>query len=154
MQWLDDPPTLGEPHHGFFYPDPLGFWSEVRRWIGIIVRTRAPAMSAMESLAVASLVHCGEDPSRVAWATDRCRPVVTLLLDEASREAVGIPPPADLYTIPDPHRKGTSYEGWWTTDGDDRIIGKAPQHPASHNFYQSADMDRFLGALPMATIID
>ena len=38
-QWGDDlvpfpeaPLTLGEPHEGFLYPDPIGFWDEVRRW--------------------------------------------------------------------------------------------------------------------------
>jgi hypothetical protein len=154
LQWQEEPPTLGVPHQGFFYPDPLGFWTEVRRWISIIVRSSAPRLSATEALSVAALVHSGENPAWVAWATDRCRPAVTLFLDEASREAAGVEAGSDVYTIPDPHRADTVYEGWWMTDPAGRVVGKAPQHPASRNFYRAEDMDRFLRAVPAAVISD
>jgi len=154
LLWLDEPPTLGEPHHGFFYPDPLGFWTEVRRWIGILVRNSSPSLSATEALSIAALVHSGEDPAWIAWAMDRCQPVMTLFLDEASREAGGVTPGGADYSIPDPHRAGTVYEGWWATAPGGRVVGKAPQHPASRNFYRPGDMARYLTAAPTPLLAD
>jgi len=151
MVWVDEPPSLGEPHHGFFYPDPLGFWAEIRRWIAILVRTSAPALASTEALSVAALVHSGEDPAWIAWANDRCRPVMTLFLDEASREAGGADPGEDIFSIPDPHRAGTVYEGWWAAAPGGRVVGKAPQHPASRNFYRAQDMDAFLRSAPLTS---
>jgi hypothetical protein len=141
---------LGEPHHGFFYPDPLGFWAEVRRWIAILVRSADPGLSATDGASVAALVHSGEDPSRVGWLIERCRPVVVLFLDEASRVAAGVEVGPDAHHIPDPHRPGTSYDGWWSAAPDGSVVGKSPQHPASHNFYRASDMDEFLRAAPLS----
>jgi hypothetical protein len=154
MSWVEEPPTLGEPHHGFFYPDPHGFWSEVRRWIGVLVRRSAPALSLTEALSVAALVHSGEEPGWIAWALDRCQPVMTLFLDESSREAGGVAPGEELFSIPDPHRAGTVYEGWWAAAPGGRVVGKSPQHPASRNFYRADDMDAFLEAAPIPAFAD
>jgi hypothetical protein len=148
MVWPDDAPTLGEPHPGFFYPDPLGFWAEVRRWVAILVRNVAPGLSPTEALAVAAVVHTGEDPEAVAWVSERVKPVITLFLDEASRASSRVIPGGTPYSIPDPHRPGTVYEGWWVRSAHGSVVGKAPQHPASHNFYRSADMEVFLRASP------
>jgi len=52
--------------------------------------------------------------------------------------------------VPDPHREGQVYEGFWANDGDGLVIGKAPQHPATHRLYRAADMDRFLSLAPIA----
>src|SRR3712207_8545203 len=30
MQWQERPLALGEVNENFFYPDPLGFWTEIR----------------------------------------------------------------------------------------------------------------------------
>ena len=32
VRWEEQPLTLGKAHEGFFYPDPLAFWAEVRKW--------------------------------------------------------------------------------------------------------------------------
>jgi hypothetical protein len=150
MIWPEGPPTLGEPHQGFFYPDPLGFWTEVRRWATILVRTRAPGMEVSDALSVTALLHIGDSGERLARATERCQPVVTLFLDEAARASSGAPVGGHPYVIPDPHRPGTVYEGWWQRTPGRRAVGKAPQHPASHKLYRHADMDIFLRAVPVS----
>lgn len=148
LAWAGAPPTLGEPHQGFFYPDPLGFWTEVRRWATLLLRSRQPSWGPSEALSVTALLHVSEDPDRVRWADERCRPAMTLVLDDAATSAA--PPAAETVAmpIPDPHRPGTVYEGWWGRTADGRVIGKAPQHPASHRFYRTADMDGFLRRAP------
>ena len=147
MTWPDQAPTLGEPHPGFFYPDPLGFWVEVRRWAVLLMRRAVPDLSTGDALSLVGVIHSDEDAQRVKWASERCRPVVTLFLDEASRELAGVTP-GPTVSIPDPHRADTTYDGWWSKE-DGQILGKAPQHPASHRFYRAADMDRFLAAVPL-----
>lgn len=147
--WPDDPPTLGEPHHGFFYPDPLGFWAEVRRWAKVLVRLRRPDWTTSDALAVSTLLHVGDDPSRLAWARDVLRPCVVLFLDDASWQGSGIEVRRQLHYVPDPHRPQQVYEGFWGTAADGTVVGKSPQHPATHNLYRAEDMDRFLGSAPL-----
>lgn len=149
LKWPDGPPTLGTPHEGFFYPDPLGFWTEVRRWTTALLRTVVPRMPVTDAVSLAALVHIGDEAGRVAWAQERCQPFVTLYLDETARLTAGVEASDDVYSIPDPHRPGTVYEGWWRRSADGRAVGKSPQHPASHNFYRPGDMDVFLGAVPI-----
>ena len=144
-------PVIGEPHEGFFYPDPLGFWAEVRRWTAQLVRERWPQASTPDALSLSAMLHVGEDPTRSAWAQERCHPVVMLFLDEASMATAGFIAPSEQVSIPDPHRPGTSYDGWWATI-DGVVVGKAPQHPAAHNFYRAADMAAFLKAVPMSPV--
>jgi hypothetical protein len=150
LLWPDDPPGLGAPHEGFFYPDPLGFWTEVRRWATELLRATDPAWSVSDALSVSAVLHADHDTARVAWAIARCQPVVTLFLDEAARVTGGAEPGGERFDIPDPHRPQTVYEGWWTTTSDGRIVGKSPQHPASHLLYKTSDMDRFLRAIPVS----
>ena len=57
--WRERPPTLGEPHEGFFYPDPLGFWAEVRRWAGVLFGLVEPDWGLAESLSLTTLLHTG-----------------------------------------------------------------------------------------------
>ena len=147
--WPEDPPALGEPHHGFFYPDPLGFWAEVRRWATVLTRLRRPEWSTPDALAVSTVLHVGDDVGRLAWARELMRPHVVLFLDEASWQASGIDVRRHLHYVPDPHRPQQVYEGFWATEGDGTVIGKAPQHPATHNLYRAEDMDRFLGSAPV-----
>jgi hypothetical protein len=149
LQWSGAPPTLGEPHQGFFYPDPLGFWAEVRRWVTLLFRLNAPGWATADALSLSALLHVENDPARVAWALERCRPVVTLFLDEAARVTAGIEASGDVYSIPDPHRPGTMYDGWWGRTPDGGVVGKSPQHPASHRLYRASDMDVFLRAAPV-----
>lgn len=147
--WPEDPPTLGEPPHGFFYPDPLGFWAEVRRWVTVIVRRRQPTWVTSDALAVTTLLHVGDDAGRLAWARDLMQPRVVLFLDEPSWQASGLEVRRQHHYVPDPHRSQQVYEGFWGTAGDGVVIGKAPQHPATHNLYRAEDMDRFLAAVPL-----
>ena len=148
MTWPDEGPALGRPHPGFFYPDPLGFWTEIRRWVAVLVRTAVPALSTSDALSVAAVIHAGEDADRVRWAVECCAPRIILFLDEASRETAGVTAGATI-SIPDPHREGTTYDGWWLRSADGIIWGKAPQHPASHRFYRAQDMDAYLHATPL-----
>ncbi len=148
LQWPAGPPTLGTPHPGFFYPDPLGFWAEVRRWAPMLVRQVAPDITVADALSTTALLHVGHDAGLVTWAVDRCQPVVTLYLDEAARMTAGVEAAVELVSIPDPHRPGTVYEGWWAPADRGRVVGKSPQHPASHLLYRASDMDAFLMAMP------
>jgi hypothetical protein len=156
-QWRDpllafpeQPLTAGHPHEGWFYPDPVGFWAEVRRWATLLVRTRQPAWTGTEALAVSALVHLADEPGRFAAARDACRPHVVVFLDEPALQAARL----DLvdvvqHQLPDPHRDGQVYQGLWGRHpASGAVVGKAPQHPSAHRLYRSADMDRFLLALP------
>ena len=151
MLWPDDSPTLGEPHHGFFYPDPLGFWAEVRRWATILTRLRRPEWATPDALAVTTLLHVGDDPDRLAWARALMRPRVLLFLDEPSWLAARIDVRKQLHHVPDPHRAQQVYEGFWATADDGTVVGKSPQHPATHNLYRAEDMDRFLRSAPVGS---
>ena len=111
--WRDEPPTLGVPHNGFFYPDPLGFWVEVRRWATVLMSGAEPGIKAPEALSVTALLHVGEQPDRVGWALALLRPEVTLFLDEAAWAASALTVDMVPFAIPDPHRAGVAYEGWW-----------------------------------------
>lgn len=149
VRWRDAPLTLGTPHEGFFYPDPLGFWAEVRRWAVALVRRVEPGWDATEALAVTSLLHTGDDPRRLRQALDLHRPRVVLFLDEDAWGASGLVAPSVVrHSIPDPHRPGQAYEGFWATV-DGRVVGKSPQHPAAHRLYRAADLDAFLAAAPL-----
>lgn len=147
--WPEDSPTFGEPPHGFFYPDPLGFWAEVRRWATVLVRRRRPEWTTTDALAASSLLHVGDDEGRLAWARGLMRPRLILFLDEASWQRSSIDVRPTLHHVPDPHRPEQVYEGFWATDRDGTVIGKAPQHPATHNLYRAEDMDRFLRSAPL-----
>lgn len=98
-----------------------------------------------------ALLHVGDEPDRLAWAQATMAPKLVLFLDEPAAAASGL---AGLdthpVTVPDPHRAGQSYEGWWARSGA-QVVGKAPQHPAAHKLYRAADLDAFLRAAPIAT---
>jgi hypothetical protein len=147
--WRDQPPTFGEPHEGFFYPDPLGFWAEVRRWATIIVRQRERDWGTPEALGVSALLHVGDDDERLAWALRLLRPRVVLFLDGPAWEGAGFSVREEPHYVPDPHRPQQVYEGFWATTEDGTVVGKAPQHPATHRLYRAEDMDRFLKGAPV-----
>jgi hypothetical protein len=147
--WIERPLTLGEPHEGFLYPDPIGFWDEVRRWSVELFRGFEPAWSTGESLALTTLVHVGDDPSSLATARQLCRPVVVVFLDEPAWQASGLDVPVRTpHAVPDPHRAGQAYEGWWGRAGDRTVVGKAPQHPTMHRLYRRDDLTSWLRAVP------
>jgi hypothetical protein len=150
LTWHDRPLTVGEANESFFYPDPLGFWSEIRRWAQILFRLRYPTWGLGEALALTSLVHVGEEPSRFRTAFDLCAPRVVLFLDEPSWAASGleVEKPVNHY-IKDPHRAGQVYEGFWGTLTDGVLVGKSPQHPTTHKLYKADDMAGFLRSAPI-----
>ena len=89
------------------------------------------------------------DPSRLGQARAATSPHVVLLQDEPAAEASRLEPvDVEKHHIPDPHRDGQVYQGWWGRLGNGTIVGKAPQHPSTHRFYRAPDMDRFLAACP------
>jgi hypothetical protein len=147
--WPADAPALGEPHHGFFYPDPLGFWAEVRRWATVLVGAGRPGSSTADALAVTSLLHVGDDQRRLAWGQVVMRPRVVLFLDDPSWQAAGMVVSRRHHQVPDPHRPHQAYEGFWGTADDGTVVGKSPQHPAMHNLYRAGDMEAFLASVPL-----
>jgi hypothetical protein len=149
-EWRERPLTLGQPHEGFLYPDPLGFWAEVRRWVTDLLADDDPTFSASEALAVSALVHVGDSPGALALARSTCRPAVVLFLDEpawqaSGWQASGVQP----HHVPDPHRDGQVYQGFWGRLADGLVVGKAPQHPSMHRFYRREDMREFLRSAPL-----
>lgn len=149
LQWRELPPALGTPHEGFFYPDPLGFWAEVRRWVTAIVRQRERSWEAPEALSVSACVHVGDDARRLPTVVDIARPRVVLFLDEPSWALSGLEVSHRVaHHVPDPHRAGQTYEGFWGRLADETVVGKSPQHPSAHKLYRAEDMDAFLAAAP------
>lgn len=146
--WPSGPLTLGEPHGGFLYPDPIGFWTEVRRWSIELFRQRLPSWSTAESLSLTALVHVGADPTHLASAMATCRPRMLLFLDDPAWRASGIVVPATPTAIPDPHRPGQTYVGWWGTTAQGMVVGKAPQHPTMHRLYDAVELSGWLRAAP------
>lgn len=148
IPWPQDVLTLGEPHDGFLYPDPIGFWAEVRRWSIAVLRVHQPTWSTGECLALTALVHVGERPGHLQLATATCRPCMTVFLDEPAWRAAALDLPVSRLAIPDPHRPGQLYEGWWATTPDGSVVGKSPQHPTMHRLYRAEDLTRWLEAAP------
>ena len=147
VRWEERPLTVGEAHEGFFYPDPLGFWAEIRKWTLELIRPHAPGWGVNEALSVTTLLHQADDPSRLQAALDLCRPKTVLFLDEPSWERSGLQTRQVPHHINDPHREGQVYEGFWGV-ADGRAIGKAPQHPTMHNLYRDDDMLAFVRSAP------
>lgn len=105
--WPDSPLTLGEAHEGFFYPDPLGFWAEVRHWVRELFRPYQPKWTMPEMLSVTMLVHVGNEPDRFARAADLASPRMVLFLDEPSIQRACIEGVRkEQHFITDPHRQG------------------------------------------------
>ena len=150
LTWKDHPLALGEVNESFFYPDPLGFWTEVRKWALELFKLRNPTWSLGESLSLTTLLHVGDDPGRFARAFDALCPRIVLFLDEPSWLASGlvVTHPVNHY-IKDPHRTGQVYEGFWGVLADGVVVGKAPQHPTTHNLYRAEDMVSFLRSAPV-----
>jgi hypothetical protein len=148
LAWPDGPLTLGEPHDGFLYPDPIGFWAEVRRWSIELLRVQEPRWSTAECLALTTLVHVGERAEHLRLAQETCRPRMTVFLDEPAWRSADLDVATTALAIPDPHRAGQVYEGWWGTTADGAVVGKAPQHPTMHRVYRAADLSMWLQRAP------
>ncbi|MEY2455802.1 MAG: hypothetical protein QOK06_896 [Acidimicrobiaceae bacterium] len=149
VEWRERPLTLGHPHEGFLYPDPLGFWAEVRRWtVELLCNTEDPTFTASEALAVTALVHVGDAAGALLLACATCRPGVVLFLDEPAWQSAGWEVAAQPHHVRDPHRDGQVYQGFWGRTADGVIVGKAPQHPTMHRFYLADDMRQFLRSAP------
>ena len=150
VRWDDQPLALGTPHHGFFYPDPLGFWAEVRRWAVTLFAAAEPAWRAEDALSLTALLHVGVDVARLSRALDLMRPRLVLFLDEPAWQASSLSVDRrDVHHIVDPHRQGQVYEGFWGVTRDGVVVGKSPQHPAAHKLYARADIDGFLRSAPL-----
>jgi hypothetical protein len=144
VEWRERPLAVGEPHEGFLYPDPLGFWAEVRRWSVELLRAFEPSWDASEALALTTLVHVGDEVEALARAVATCQPRVVLFLDEPAWQAAAWTARTEQYYVPDPHREGQVYQGFWGSRPDGVVVGKSPQHPTMHRFYDSVDMRGFL----------
>ncbi|HVF14223.1 MAG TPA: hypothetical protein VM942_06455 [Acidimicrobiales bacterium] len=152
VKWQDHPLTLGAPHQGFFYPDTMGFWAEIRKWAIELFRLRQPRWSATEALALTSLLPAAGQADRVARALEAFEPGVVLFLDEPSWSAsLGLMDLGGLvpHYITDPHRPKQTYEGFWAQRSDGMVVGKSPQHPATHNLYRADDILGYLRSAPI-----
>ena len=150
LDWNEQPLTLGEVNENFFYPDPLGFWTEIRKWAMELFRLRNPTWGLGEALTLTTLLHVGDDPKRLPGAMEAFAPRVILFLDEPSWAASGLEVTKQVkHHIKDPHRAGQVYEGFWGVRDDGTAVGKAPQHPTTHNLYRAEDMVSFLRAAPV-----
>ena len=148
VRWDDRPPTLGQAHEAFYYPDPLGFWSEVRRWALELFRVRRPRWGLPEALSLTTLLHLGGIQERLAQAIELSSPQTILFLDERSWEVSALRVRQIPHHVPDPHRPGKVYEGFWGHTADGRVVGKSPQHPTMHALYREEDMLGFLRSVP------
>lgn len=147
LEWREAPLSVGRPHEGFLYPDPVGFWAEVRRWVVDTLRGFERTWDVSEALAVSALIHVGRHPNALSVAMRTCRPATVLFLDEPAWQASGWDVAPNPFEIPDPHRPGQSYQGFWARRADGVVVGKAPQHPTMHRLYDAADMTAFLRTL-------
>jgi hypothetical protein len=146
--WVERPLTLGEPHEGFLYPDPIGFWDEVRRWAVELFRLREPLWGTAESLSLTTLVHVGADPAQLEVARALCQPRTVVFMDEPAWQSAHLDVATTPFSVPDPHRAGQVYEGWWGTTPEGRVVGKSPQHPTMHRLYRAEDLTAWLRAAP------
>ena len=150
IPWKERPLTLGEAHENFFYPDPLGFWAEVRAWALQLVRLQQPAWSTPDVLSLAMLLHADDQPDRFRRAMELCVPQAVVFLDEPSWERSGLHVSRVPHYITDPHRAKQVYEGFWGTTPEGLVVGKAPQHPTMHRLYRREDMTSFLRSAPIS----
>ncbi|MEA2684968.1 MAG: hypothetical protein QOE93_163 [Actinomycetota bacterium] len=151
VQWQDLPLTLGTPHQGFYYPDPMGFWTEVRKWAVQLLRLREPRWGVTEALALTAFLPAGSQPERVGRAIQAMEPQLVLFLDEPSWAASRslLDGEQVSHYITDPHRPKQVYEGFWGKRSDGVVIGKSPQHPATHNLYRADDITGYLRSAPI-----
>ena len=88
----------------------------------------------------------------MARAVDAFEPRLVLFLDEpswaASRSLLNRAEQIPHY-ITDPHRPKQVYEGFWSVRADGVVVGKSPQHPATHNLYRNDDIMGFLRSAPV-----
>jgi len=147
VPWRELPLAVGRLHEGFLYPDPIGFWAEVRRWAVETLRGFERSWDVSEALAVSALIHVGNDVKALGVAMRTCRPATVLFLDEAAWHSAGWPVDPRPFEIPDPHRPDQNYEGFWARRPDGVFVGKSPQHPTMHRFYDAGDMSAYLRAL-------
>ena len=150
LTWHERPLVLGEVNENFFYPDPLGFWTEIRRWALELFKLRNPRWSLGEALTLTSVLHVGDQTERLTSALALCKPRVVLFLDEPSwaQSVLEVKRQVKHY-IKDPHRAGQVYEGFWGEMADGVVVGKSPQHPTTHKLYRAEDMVSFLRAAPI-----
>ena len=149
VEWVEAGPTLGEPHPGFFYPDPIGFWSEIRKWATELLRVFQPNWTHVEALSLTTVLHLGDEGERLRRMLEVCRPRLVLFLDEPSWARSGLQVRPVAHHITDPYRRGQVYEGFWGAGDDGLTVGKSPQHPSTHNLYRDDDMLAFLRAAPV-----
>ena len=95
--WVERPLTIGEPHEGFLYPDPIGFWDEVRRWAVELFRLHQPAWSTSESLSLTTPRARRRRPRAARVRAQRlCQPRMIVFLDEPAWQSAAI----DVATTP------------------------------------------------------
>jgi hypothetical protein len=137
-------------NENFFYPDPLGFWTEIRRWTLELFKLRNPTWSLGEALTLTSVLHVGDHADRLTAALALCKPRVVLFLDEPSWLLSGLEAKKQVnHYIKDPHRANQVYEGFWGELADGVVVGKSPQHPTTHKLYRAEDMVSFLRSAPI-----
>ncbi len=111
---------------------------------------QAGGVGSDSSLGVAALANPGLSGQGIGEILKVCQPRVILYLDQESersspRKATN-PTPISIHN---PYHLDQSYRGWWSSEPDGVILGKAPQHPAAHRLYSKDSLTTFLAALPV-----
>ena len=79
---------------------------------------------------------------------DLCQPRTIVFLDEPAWQSANLEVATTPFSVPDPHRPGQEYEGWWGTTPAASVVGKSPQHPTMHRLYRADDLTAWLRAAP------
>ena len=112
----------------------------------------SPGGAATEALALTTLLPAGGQPDRVARAVEAFEPRLVLFLDEpswAASRASSTSASRCPTTSPTPTGPKQAYEGFWATRRDGVVVGKSPQHPATHNLYRADDIVGYLRSAPI-----
>jgi hypothetical protein len=152
ITWEDLPLTLGTAHQGFFYPDPMGFFAEIRRWSVELFRLVEPKWTIPDALALTTLAHASRGKEHLGNAIEAFAPHVALFLDEPSWQASGLQVEKKAHYIRDPHRPKQVYEGFWGETDAGMVVGKSPQHPTTHNLYKAEDIVAYLRSAPLKLV--
>ncbi len=150
LTWHDRPLALGEANESFFYPDPLGFWSENPPLGPDPVPAPVPHLGPGRGAGPHHPDARRRGPVTVQHRLRPLLPRVVLFLDEPSWVASGLEVKKIVnHYIKDPHRAGQVYEGFWGELEDGVVVGKSPQHPTTHKLYRADDMAGFLRSAPL-----
>ena len=170
-----DPPTFGDVHQGFLYPDPRNYWDKIQVLCKAVVRQHAPTLSLDDCLALSGHYNLGTglfgeasmdavEPEIVSWLSG----LVNLVLPARVIVCLG------LNSILASHKCNRLWNGapnalsidWrnpqfsypfqryqfrvWETrrsDGEEILVCVWPNHPSRHPFAGTAENVNWLSSV-------